>query len=551
MIASDPPVFRILPRLVKTAITALLLWPTAATAFMTNPSDIAVIPQPVELTSTGGGFTVDSNTHLLADADADLAAGELAERLRRATGHPVPVRRPGSARQPGRIEFRLNPAPRHSGFGVGESYRLRVQGEVVDIEAHAPAGLFYGVQTLLQLLPPDIYSKADNLPSTRDLLIPSVKISDRPRFTWRGLMIDVSRHFFSKDQVLKTIDAMAMHKLNVLHLHLTDDPGWRIEIDAYPKLTDIGAVGDRTNPDGPERLYFSKDEIREIVAHAKRRHIMVVPEIDMPGHSMAAAKAYPQYFDGLKTINPANPDTYTFVTEVLREVMALFPDGYLHFGGDEVRDHRWADLPEMEGFMRNNGYTDFREVEAHFDRFVSRFIADEGFTPIGWDEVASFDVAPTTIVQWWLHLRPESLDLAVRKGHQVIISPTNYLYFDYPNGPGEPGAPWEGNDNGPNSLQLIHQWEPVPASYSSQQEALVIGVQANLWTEFIRTNEYFEYMLFPRISALAEIAWRPKGKKDLDDFVRRLAFQCERYAAMGLNYRRFGEWPSDFRYLAH
>lgn len=205
----------------------------------------------------------------------------------------------------------------------------------------------------------------------------------------------------------------------------------------------------------------------------------------------------------------------------------------------------------MEDFMQRHGYSEWHQVEEHFDRFVAKYIVERGFTPIGWDEIAAFDVHPDTIVQWWLHLRPQARDRAIEKGHRIIISPTNYLYFDYPNGPGEPGAPWEGNDNGPNSVELIHQWEPVPESYSAGEESLVLGLQANLWTEFIETNDYFEYMIFPRLSALAEIAWSPKGGKDLEDFIRRLYAQSERYKAMGLNYRVHGEWPSDFSYLRH
>ena len=266
---------------------------------------------------------------------------------------------------------------------------------------------------------------------------------------------------------------------------------------------------------------------------------------------MAAAKAYPEFFDGDRTLNPANDGALEFVRNVLTEVMELFPAGHLHFGGDEVRNHRWGELPEIAEFMRRHGYTEFRQVEGHFATFVSNFIAERGFAPIGWDEVAEFDLHPQTIVQWWLHLRPETRDLAVEKGHRVIISPTDYLYFDYPNHAGEPGAVWAGNDNGPNSLELIHQWEPVPDSWSSEREALVLGLQANLWTEFIRSDEYFEYMLFPRLSALAEVAWRPKGDKNLEDFIRRIQVQMQRYDAMGLNYRVHSEWPSDFRYLTH
>ena len=551
MVASAIPIMRILQRPAISRLSCALLLLGACDHALASTPEIAVIPKPVSLELGTGSFAIVPETHIVADGTAQGPASLLAERLRKTSGFELPILSDAAPRSSSRIEFRLVPLSAPDTPGDDESYELRVDSELVEIQASEPAGLFYGVQTLLQLLPPEIYSRNIDESRISQLTIPNVRIIDRPRFSWRGLMIDVSRHFFSKNQLIKTIDAMAMHKLNILHLHLTDDPGWRLEIDAYPKLTNIGAVGDRTNPQGPERLYFSKEDIREIVTYAERRFIRVVPEIDMPGHSMAAAKAYPEYFDGYKTFNPGVPETYTFVKTVLGEVMDLFPAGYLHFGGDEVRDHRWAHLPEVDVFMREHGYSDFREVEAHFDRFVADFIVERGFTPIGWDEVVEFDVNPETIVQWWLHLRPEARDLAVEKGHRLILSPTNYLYFDYPNGPGEPGAPWEGNDNGPNSFELIHQWEPIPNTYSPEDESLVLGLQANLWTEFIRSTDYFEYMIFPRVSALAEIAWSPKGEKDIGDFVRRLGVQCQRYEAMGLNYRVFGEWPSDFSYLTH
>ena len=512
---------------------------------------VSIIPKPSSLNVSPGSFSIDARTIVIAEPGAHDAAAYLARKLSKATGFPLPVRQRSVDRDAGAINLRLLASTQQPPDENKESYHLNVTERQVDISASTPAGLFYGVQTLLQLFPPGVYAQESASIETVEWAVPLVTITDHPRFSWRGLMIDVSRHFFSGEQLKKTIDAMAMHKLNVLHLHLTDDPGWRIEIEGYPKLVNVGAVGDRTNPAGPERLYFSKDDIREIVAHARENHIMVVPEIDMPGHAMAAAKAYPEFFDGHKTFNPGNPGTYEFVRNVLTEVMELFPAGYLHFGGDEVREHRWADLPEIKAFMQENGYSDLHEVEGHFDRFVADFIVEQGYTPIGWDEIVKFDVNPATIVQWWLHLRPEARDLAIRKGHRVIISPTNYLYFDYPNGPGEPGAPWEGNDNGPNSFELIYQWEPVPETYTGKEESQVLGLQANLWTEFITTNEYYEYMLFPRLSALAEIAWSPKGEKDPKDFRRRLEVQCERYEAMELNYRVFGEWPSDFSYLAH
>ena len=513
--------------------------------------EFMIIPKPLSLKESSGSFSIDARTSIITDEHGETSASYLAQRLRKTSGFELPVRRLKADGDSGTINLRLLALSQHISDKDKESYQLRVTDKQVDISASDPAGLFYGVQTLLQMFPPDVYAKEPKLLGPDELTIPGVDIKDRPRFSWRGLMIDVSRHFFSKEQLIKTIDAMAIHKLNVLHLHLTDDPGWRIEIDQYPKLIDVGAVGDMTNQEGPERLYFSKDEIREIVAYAGQHHIKIVPEIDMPGHALAAAKAYPEFFDGYMTYNPGNEQTYEFVRNILTEVMELFPSGYLHFGGDEVRNHRWAELPEISTFMQKHGYTDLHEVEGHFDRFVADFIVEQGYTPIGWDEIVNFDVNPATVVQWWLHLRPEALDLAIRKGHRVIISPTNYLYFDYPNHVGEPGAPWEGNDNGANSVELIYQWEPVPEAYTQQEEAQVLGLQANLWTEFITTNEYYEYMIFPRLSSLAEIAWSPKGEKDLDDFRKRLEIQCERYAEMGLNFRKYSEWPSDFRYMRH
>ena len=510
-----------------------------------------IIPKPSFLAASTGSFLIDAQTSVVANAQGKDAAAFLVRKLRNATGLELPLLANPPTGGSSWIVLRLN-APDAPVTGTDrESYRLSVTRDRIVISAAQPVGLSHGVQTLLQMLPSEIYATAPTHPPLGTLTVPHVEISDRPRFEWRGLMVDVSRHFFSKEQLKKTIDAMAVHKLNVLHLHLTDDPGWRIEIDQYPDLVNVGAIGDYSNPKGPGRLYFSKDDMREIIAYAARHHITVVPEIDMPGHAAAAARSYPQFFDGDKTFNPGNEATYDFVANVLTEIMDLFPSPYIHFGGDEVRNHRWDQLPEIRTLMEKHGYTSLRDVEGHFDRFVANYIVGQGRTPIGWDEIVEFGVNSETIVQWWLHLRPGALNRAVEKGHRVIISPTNYLYFDYPNDVGEPGAPWEGNDNGPNSFQLIHQWEPVPESFTRNQEALVLGLQANLWTEFITTNEYYEYMIFPRLSALAEIAWSPKGEKDLNDFTRRLKAQTRRYESMGLNYRKFGEWSVDFRYLAH
>ena len=419
------------------------------------------------------------------------------------------------------------------GANSSESYRLSVNKEGIRLTAATPTGIFYAMQTLLQLMPAEIYGQAA---VSEPLEIPFLEIEDAPRFEWRGLMVDLSRHFFPKEVLKKVIERMAMHKLNRLHLHLTDDPGWRLEIDRYPELTRTGALGDRSNPDGPAQ-YLSKNDIRELVDYAAQHHIEIVPEIDMPGHGGAAARSYPEYFDGHITYNIGKQQTYEFVEQVLGEVIELFPSRYIHFGGDELRNHNLESLPEVRKLMKEKGFEHIEELEGYFDRFVADFIAGKGRTPMGWDEVAGYDIGNNAVVQWWRGRHPEARDYAVNKGYRVVISPADHVYLDYPQAIGEPGAPWEGNDNGPNSVELIYQWQIVPRTYSKQQQKQVIGIEAALWTEFIRSEQYLEYMLFPRLAAVAEVAWVPGQGRNYEAFRQRLEKQYRRYRAMGINYR--------------
>lgn len=432
-----------------------------------------------------------------------------------------------------------------------DAYHLSVTATGVLIKANNQAGLFYGAQTLLQLMPPQVYEeKSISLPVNLSYL----DIKDAPRFEWRGLMVDLSRHFFSKEVLKKTIDRMAMHKLNRLHLHLTDDPGWRLEIERYPKLTGVGAVGNISNPDAVAE-YLSKDDVRDLVEYASQRFIEIVPEIDMPGHGGAAAKAYPQFFDGGITYNIGKQGTYRFVENVLSEVMDLFPSQYIHFGGDELRNHYLENLPEVKKLMKDKGFNNIHELEGHFDRFVAAFITRKGRTPIGWDEVARYDIGSNAIVQWWRGQKPETRDDAVDNGYRVIVSPADHVYLDYPQSPGEPGAPWEGNDNGLNSVALIYHWKVVPEHYKPAQTKQIIGIEAALWTEFIRTEGYLEYMLFPRLAVVAEVAWSSAQNRNFAAFKRRLKVQYRRYEAMGINYRipvpgdRLGK--NSAQYLVH
>ncbi|MBV9528977.1 beta-N-acetylhexosaminidase [Sphingomonas sp.] len=414
-----------------------------------------------------------------------------------------------------RILLRLVPART---IGNPEGYHLRVDRHGVLIEASDPRGLFYGAQTLRQMVSGGRVAVAD--------------ISDAPRFLWRGLLIDVARHFYGKPVLFKFLDQMAVYKLNVLHLHLTDDPGWRIEIPGYPKLTKGEITADGS------RAYFTAADIRDIVAYAAERHIMVIPEIEMPSHSGSAGTAYPELYNGGNALDPASPTTYAFIRSVFGEVGRLFPAPYIHFGGDEVGDDAWKDMPDVRQLKVAQDLGSTKEVEAYFVRNVVKIIEANGRRPMAWDEQAEAGASSDVVIQWWRKARPDVLDAAAARGSELVVSPVDQVYFDYHQGPGEPGAPWEGNDNGPTSIAKILAWEPVPASFTPEESKKVLGVEAAVWTEFIASRRYLEFMTFPRLLAFAEVAWRPKGGRDEADFSTRLTPHLDALRASGINARR-------------
>ena len=409
-----------------------------------------------------------------------------------------------------------------------EGYRLRAAGSSVIIEASDPRGLFYGAQTLRQLV--------IGAPASRS--VPSVDITDSPRFRWRGLLIDEGRHFFGKAVLLKIIDEMAAYKLNRLKLHLTDYEGWRLEIPSYPKLTQVGALVDGT----PQ--YFTTADMREIVQYAAARHIMVVPEIEMPGHAGAAARSYPEFFnpDG-SAFDPANPKTYDFIRDILTEVARLFPAPYIDFAGDEVGDEMWNGMADVDRLKAERGLKTSKDVQAYFGQKVVAIIESLGRQPMAWDEQVEARAPKSVIIQWWRRDRPDVLKAAAESGHDLVISPADQLYFDYHQGEGEPGAPWEGNKGGPQSIAKMLAWEPIPDDFSPEDSTHVLGIEACVWTEFISTERYLEFMTFPRLLALAEIAWRPEGARDEAEFTKRLEPHIEALRAKGINARR-GEWDA-------
>jgi len=483
------------------AILVIML--LSGTAVSAHPP---LIPMPSSVTWTDGSFTLAADTVVDGRGKAAPTAAFLARELGLRQGNRGASGIRLAIVSPARI-----PSP--------EGYHLRSSDKGAIIEASDPRGLFYGAQTLRQLIAGRSMSFAD--------------ISDTPRFRWRGLLIDVSRHFFGKKTILQIIDEMSFYKLNVLKLHLTDYEGWRLEIPAYPKLTQVGSLVDG------KPQYLTTADMREIVEYAAERHIIVVPEIEMPGHAGAAARSYPEFFNpGGSAFNPANSKTYDFIRGVLTEVARVFPAPYIDFAGDEVGDEMWTGMADVDRLKAEQGLKSNQDVQAYFGRKVVRILESLGKRPMAWDEQVDAHAPKSVIIQWWRRDRPDVLETAARTGHDLVISPADQLYFDYPQGPGEPGAPWEGNKGGPQSIAKILAWEPVPDSFTPDESARVLGIEACVWTEFISTERYLQFMTFPRMLALAEIAWRPKERRDEVEFSKRLGPHVEKLRAKGINARR-------------
>src|SRR5215472_5924263 len=495
---------------------------------MALAGDLALIPWPRTVAQADGTFQLAEHAAITYPEPAAPAAALLMSRLH--------LRRAGAAAAGAAIALRIDPA---AGTGA-EGYRLVVGPGGVAIDAATDRGLFYGAQTLLQLVP----ATCD-----RQCLIPAVRIEDAPRFEWRGLLIDISRHFFGKPALLKIIDEMAAHKLNVLHLHLTDDPGWRFEVPAYPKLITVGARGDEDTPGvGPPR-YLSKRDVRELVDYARLRYVEIVPEIEFPTHCAAAARAYPELFLGERSVNPARDASWAFIKEVFAEAARQFPSPYVHFGGDEFGGESWEQSPEVQQLRQRAGLASKREVEGYFDNRMAELIAKLGRRPMAWDETSEAGVGPEVLIQWWRKDRAEVLDAAIRSGHDVVLSPVDEIYLDYPQALGESGAPWEGNDNGPTSTAKILSWEPVPQRYTPDETRHVRGIEAALWTEFIRSERYLQFMLYPRLFAVAEVAWRPADSAKVPAFDSRVRADLDRLRAEGMNARRSAD--DAVEYITH
>jgi hexosaminidase len=522
---------------------------TPATAAMPLARQADVIPAPARVAFRDGVFTIQAGTLISISRDANTAriaryfAGLLEET--RSVRLKVAERSDESSPQ-GSIVFRLDAA---KAGDKPESYAIDVSPRRIVLSAGDPRGLFYAAVTLWQL-------STSGSSAAGGIAVPALTISDSPRLAWRGLMLDSVRHFQTPQFVMQLIDWMALHKLNVFHWHLTDDQGWRLEIRKYPRLTEIGAwrvpagpaaAADLDPATGHPRLYggfYSQDDVRRIVAHAAVRNITIIPEVDMPGHASAAIVAYPRL--GVTEHPPSavpadwgiysnlyNVDdgTFNFLEDVLDEVMALFPGKYLHIGGDEAVKDQWQASPRVQAQMRELHVADEKALQSYFIQRIEKYVNAHGRQIIGWDEILEGGIAPNATIMSWRGL--EGAVSAVGAGHDAVLSPWPTLYFDNRQGTGSDEPPGRGKVI---SLHDVYDFDPMPAGITAGQQSHILGLQANIWTEHIRTEDRLAYMTFPRAAAVAEVGWSAPGQHDWNSFVRRLTSEFARYRTLGLRY---------------
>ncbi|WP_245562136.1 glycoside hydrolase family 20 protein [Niabella aurantiaca] len=526
----------------------LFLAPLTAPA-QTGPS---IIPQPAHLQLTGGSFRLDQTVALIAGS------------REKAVQDIVRFFRTGVRQVSGLSLAPANGASKTIRFEIvkqgnlpEEGYRLSVKPAAILVQAAGASGLFYGMQSLLQTLPA--------IRTNQEIAIPCMEIEDAPRFRWRGMMLDVSRHFFSPELVKAFIDLLATYKMNVFHWHLVDGAGWRIEIKKYPKLTQQAAwrISDYNKPwnwagiqfdaDRSKATYggyYTQEQIREIVAYAAQRHITIVPEIEMPGHSEAALAAYPEYSclphrasfqdpgsfygkDAAANYCAGNDSAFVFLQNILKEVMALFPSRYIHIGGDEVDKTSWKHCVRCQRRKQVEGLKNEEELQSYFIRRMEKFLSAHGRKLIGWDEILEGGLAPEATVMSW---RGESGGIkAAQMNHDVVMSPTGPLYFDYYQGDSETEPPAFG---GFNTLKKVYSYEPVPEELYAGKAKYILGAQANLWTEQIQTFDRVEYMILPRMLALSEVVWSPKTARNWKNFNQRLQAHLVTFDQKGIRYSK-------------
>lgn len=498
-----------------------------------------VIPLPANIQANSDSFLLDKHTVIVASEPADITTASLLNTwIKELTGYELEVKK----------EAGDNAITLHSGSDSTqpEGYTLKVGNHQITIQGNTSSGTFYGVQTLIQLMP---------VAKAKAMYIPGGEITDSPRFAYRGLHLDVGRHFFPVAFIKKYIDLMAMHKFNTFHWHLTEDQGWRIEIRKYPRLQEIaskrketmkGRYADNQFDGKPYGGYYTQEEVREVVKYAQDHFVTVIPEIEMPGHSLAALAAYPNlgctggpYETGTRwgvyddVYCAGNDSVFLFLQDVLDEVMTLFPSKYIHIGGDECPKVRWEKCPKCQARMKQEGLKNEHALQSYFIQRIEKYLNSKGRQIIGWDEILEGGLAPNATVMSWRGI--EGGIAAAKQHHDVIMTPGDYCYFDHyqSRSANEPLA-----IGGYLPVKKVYEYEPVPAALTQEEGKYIKGAQANLWTEYIANSDYLEYMAYPRAAALAEVLWTPASRKNYDDFVNRLKEHVARLDKKKVNYAK-------------
>jgi len=513
--------------------------------------DIQIIPKPTQLLINKGVFEFSAATKFVTATDSQKEiSNALISKFEKAGGFRPQI--VAAIPQSNFVQFKVDQNLEK------EAYILDVNSKNITITAKGNAGFIYALESIRQLLPVVIESK--NVLQNQKWQIPNVVINDKPRFQWRGLMLDLSRHFFDKNYVIETIDRLAMHKMNVLHLHLVDDQGWRIEIKKYPKLTEVGAwrvdqenlawnARLTTNPDekGTCGGFLTQEELKEIVKYAAAKNIEIIPEIEMPAHVSSAIASYPELacFDqrigvpsgGLWPITDiycaGKETTFEFLQNVIDEVITIFPSKYIHIGGDEATKTNWEKCPHCQKRMQENGLKNTHELQSYFVKRMEKYINSKGKKIIGWDEILEGGLAPEATVMSWRGTQG-GID-AAKQGHDVIMTPESPCYFNFYQGPQneEPIA-----FDAYNPLNEVYKFDPVVSGMTPQEASHVLGGQANLWAEHLSLPKDSEYMIFPRLAALSETLWSTKESRNWNDFTPRLISLMQRYNYLGINYAK-------------
>ena len=503
---------------------------------------ISIIPKPEFLKIKNNYFKLSKNTEIESNEMDSFEIQYLQNSILNQTG--LKLHSKSKSQATSKIILNLRYIDTIS-TRVKSQYEIKIDETQIEINANSSEGIFYAIQSLLQIIPTE---------KNQIIKIPSLQLQDYAKFQWRGMHLDVSRHFFPKDFIKKYIDYLAMYKMNTFHWHLTDDQGWRIEIKKYPKLTEVGAwrngsmIGHYTDQTFDNIRYggfYTQEEIKEIVAYAKERHITIVPEIEMPGHALAALASYPEFsctggpfevgktWGVLEDVFCPKDETFTFLENILTEVMALFPSEYIHIGGDECPKVRWKSCSHCQKRIKEEHLKDEHELQSYFIQRIEKFVNSKCRKIIGWDEILEGGLAPNAAVMSWRGT--EGGIAAAKQKHFVVMSPGSHCYFDHYQGEpkNEPIA-----FGGYTNVEKVYSFNPIPKELSAEESKYILGAQANLWTEYINTPEHVEYMLFPRIAALSEVVWGTSNPNNYKEFEKRLISHFEIYDKKGINYSK-------------